>query len=53
MILDVLLSSFAGAHLIITELISLKAIILSGSENVEFLVKNTRSKRYHLKYCLK
>lgn len=53
MILDVLLSFFAGVHLIIAEPISLKAIILSGSENVELLVKNTRSKRYHMKYCLK
>ena len=43
MILNVLLSSFAGVHLIIAEPISLKAIILSGSENVELLVKNTRS----------
>ena len=53
MILNVLLSSFAGVHLIIAEPISLKAIILSGSENVELLVKNTRSKRCHMKYCLK
>ena len=53
MILDVLLSSFACAYLIIPESTSLKAIILSGSENVELLVKNTRSKRYHMKYCLK